>query len=98
MRVEAIYEGGVLKLGAPLPLPEHTRLYVEVVTASDAPRLSTLPREAWDRVFGSVSLGGNALADSEAYYDATSGSPLVLPAGGAKIRSREHHEGTDPSS
>lgn len=42
--------------------------------ADEAQRLglgySTLPRDEWDRAFGSVSIGGDALADSEGYYDA----------------------------
>lgn len=32
--------------------------------------LPTLPRDAWEAALGSIALGGDALADSEAYYDA----------------------------
>ncbi|MFT3768042.1 MAG: hypothetical protein QM820_21545 [Minicystis sp.] len=32
--------------------------------------LPTLPRDAWEAALGSVALGGDALADSEAYCDA----------------------------
>jgi hypothetical protein len=70
MRVEAVYEGGVLKPRTPLLLPEHARVEIEVTSAPDEPKLPTLPRDAWEQAFGSVALGGDALADSEAYYDA----------------------------
>jgi hypothetical protein len=32
--------------------------------------LPTLPRDAWEAALGTIALGGDALADSEAYYDA----------------------------
>ncbi|MEI7894091.1 MAG: antitoxin family protein [Myxococcales bacterium] len=68
MRLEAVYESGVLKLRMPLPLPEHTHVHVEVEVTADF--IPTLPRDAWNQAFGSIALGGNALTDSEAYYDA----------------------------
>ncbi len=40
--------------------------------AAPAPRrgvLPTLPRDAWEAALGSIALGGDALVDSEAYYD-----------------------------
>jgi predicted DNA-binding antitoxin AbrB/MazE fold protein len=40
--VEAIYEIGHLRLLAPLPLPEHTRVRVSIETADDG-----IDREAW---------------------------------------------------
>jgi len=70
MRVDAIYEGGVLKPRVPLPLPEHAHVHLEVTSAGGGPPLPTLPRDAWESALGSVALGGDALADSEAYYDA----------------------------
>ena len=72
MRIEAIYEDGVLRLRAPLPLPEHTPVQVEVTPAEPnaTERLPMLPRDVWEQALGAVSLGGDALADSEAYYDA----------------------------
>jgi hypothetical protein len=36
----------------------------------ERPRLTTLPRDVWDTGLGVIALGGDALADSEAYYDA----------------------------
>lgn len=39
-------------------------------SAPDSPRLPTLPRDTWESALGSIALGGDALADSEAYYDA----------------------------
>jgi predicted DNA-binding antitoxin AbrB/MazE fold protein len=75
MRIEAIYEGGVLKPRTPLPIPEHTHVQVEVTPAemptAERPRLPTLPRDVWEQALGSVALGGDALVDSEAYYDAS---------------------------
>jgi hypothetical protein len=60
----------VLKPRTPLFLPEHARVEIEVTSASGGPTLPTLPRDVWEQAFGSVALGGDALADSEAYYDA----------------------------
>jgi predicted DNA-binding antitoxin AbrB/MazE fold protein len=69
MKVEAVYEDGVLKLRSPLPIPDHTQVLIEVAPANDQKRLPTLPRDEWERALGAVALGGDALADSEAYYD-----------------------------
>jgi hypothetical protein len=44
-----------------------------LVGAAPGPKkgtLPTLPRDAWEAALGSIALGGDALADSEAYYDA----------------------------
>lgn len=38
-------------------------------SAAGGSALPTLPREAWEKALGAVALGGDALADSEAYYD-----------------------------
>ena len=38
--------------------------------APERPKLTTLSRHVWETGLGVVALGGDALADSEAYYDA----------------------------
>jgi hypothetical protein len=40
------------------------------MSVPERPRLTTLSREVWESGLGVVALGGDALADSEAYYDA----------------------------
>ena len=81
LNVRARYSKGTLKLKKPLRLPEGTEVTVTVkaVKASTRPRRAakrqylypnrTVSWEALDALVGIVSLGGDALADSEALYD-----------------------------
>ena len=81
LNVRARYSKGTLKLKKPLRLPEGTEVSV-TVTPLDAPakprraakRAYRYPNrivswDALDALVGIVSLGGDALADSEALYD-----------------------------
>jgi hypothetical protein len=81
LKVRARYSKGTLKLKKPLHLPDGTEVTVTVapVEAPAKPRRTakrpylyptrTIPWEALDALVGFVSLGGDALADSEALYD-----------------------------
>ena len=76
----ARYSKGTLKLHAPLKLPDGAEVRVTVTALSAAPKRRTakpkfkyptvaLPPGTLAKVDGLVSLGGDALADSEALYD-----------------------------
>ncbi len=79
--LRARYSKGALKLRRPLRLPDGTEVQVSITTLSPKPkkrRVSKrkpaypnrpLPMHHLDRLAGIVSLGGDALADSEALYD-----------------------------
>ncbi len=81
LNVRARYTKGTLKLKRPLHLPEGAEVTVTVtpVKAPVKPRRAvkrpyqypnrTVSWEALDALVGIVSLGGDALADSEALYD-----------------------------
>lgn len=76
--VHAIYRDGTFHLLDPLDLPEGTR--VELQVRVDAPDVVGLAVPHWPTrsvpasqllaLVGTVSLGGDALAESEALYDA----------------------------
>jgi hypothetical protein len=76
--LRARYSKGTLKLRAPLKLPEGAEVRV-TVTPVDKPRkphrrpyvypTRAMPWESLEALVGVVSLGGDALADSEALYD-----------------------------
>ena len=77
--VRAIHQDGVLKLLDPLRLPEGAQVSVIVLPRPsdrpDAPQPIELvyptrlvPAEKLDVLTGLVSIGGDALADSEALY------------------------------
>jgi predicted DNA-binding antitoxin AbrB/MazE fold protein len=80
--VRAIYRDGVLQLLESVDLPDGAELWVELRTASplkkdstssqQAPSYPTLPQppESLSRLIGMIAVGGDALADSEALYDA----------------------------
>ncbi|MBN1139288.1 MAG: antitoxin family protein [Anaerolineae bacterium] len=79
VQARAVYQQGVLKLLDALQLPEGTRVRVTIqAVSSDAPpgKLTfptrLVPAQALDRFTALVALGGDALADSEALYDADS--------------------------
>ena len=77
----ARYSKGTLKLRKPLRLPEGTEVWVTVTLAESKPRHlksakrkylypnRPLPRHALRAISGLASLGGDAVADSEALYD-----------------------------
>jgi len=78
--LRARYSKGKLKLLAPLNLPEGTEVLVSVTTLADEPKRRPakrryaypsrpFPLERLGQLAGTVSLGGNALEDSEAIYD-----------------------------
>jgi predicted DNA-binding antitoxin AbrB/MazE fold protein len=79
--VRARYTKGILKLRKPLKLAEGTEVQVTVTPVETAPtprrkakpRFTTptraLPPGTLAELDGLVSLGGDALADSEALYD-----------------------------
>ncbi|MEK7327005.1 MAG: antitoxin family protein [Chloroflexota bacterium] len=79
--LRARYSKGALKLRRPLRLPDGTEVRVSVSTLSPKAkkrRVSKrrlaypsrpLPMHHLDRLAGIMSLGGDALADSEALYD-----------------------------
>jgi predicted DNA-binding antitoxin AbrB/MazE fold protein len=81
LNVRARYSKGTLKLKKPLRLPEgaEVSLTVTPLEARAKPRRATkrayqypnrvMPWSALDALVGVVSLGGDALADSEALYD-----------------------------
>jgi hypothetical protein len=81
LNVRARYSKGTLKLRSPLKLPEGAEVRVSVmpVEAKPQPRkprkraylypTRTVPWGELLRFSGIVSLGGDALADSEALYD-----------------------------
>ena len=80
-RLPARYSKGTLKLSKALRLPDGTEVWVTVMTtrSSVRPRRPArrkylypnrpLPRHTLRAISGMASLGGNALADSEALYD-----------------------------
>ena len=77
----ARYSKGTLKLRRPLRLPEGTEVRVTVTVAQPEAKARRrtrrkylypsrpLPRHTLRAIAGIVSLGGDALADSEALYD-----------------------------
>jgi predicted DNA-binding antitoxin AbrB/MazE fold protein len=77
----ARYSKGTLKLRRPLRLPEGTevRVTIQVAGSEEKGRKTTrrkyrypsrpLPRHTLRAITGIASLGGDALADSEALYD-----------------------------
>jgi predicted DNA-binding antitoxin AbrB/MazE fold protein len=75
----ASYSKGTLKLRTPLKLPEGTEVRVTVMPLEQKKRKThkrgylyptrSLPPGTLERITGIVSLGGDALADSEALYD-----------------------------
>jgi predicted DNA-binding antitoxin AbrB/MazE fold protein len=76
----ALYSNGTLKLKRPLSLQEGTEVMVTVMPVDSAPAsltaepkfkypTVTIPAENLRDLVGMVSLGGDALADSEALYD-----------------------------
>jgi len=79
--LRARYSKGTLKLRSPLNLPEgaEVRVSVTALRGGSKRRRSVkrryaypnraLPIQRLKRLVASVSLGGNALADSEALYD-----------------------------
>jgi predicted DNA-binding antitoxin AbrB/MazE fold protein len=72
--VRAIHQDGVLKLLTPLELPEGAQVSVIVLpTPFDQVDLvyptRLVPAKKLDNLTGLVSIGGDALADSEALYD-----------------------------
>ena len=85
-RVKAIYQHGTLQLLEPVALPEGMEVWVELQVRPQPAtetlfswwvnvghRLYPLrpqPPETLARLIGLVSVGGDALADSEALYDA----------------------------
>jgi len=84
-RVKAIYQHGTLHLLEPFALPEGAEVWVELlVSPLAAERASVRPfalhgpaypvhpqsPETLARLVGLVAVGGDALADSEALYDA----------------------------
>lgn len=72
MKVLAKYEDGVLKPKVPLPLPEHAEVEVDVDVEPGGAMARTpraIPREKWEKAIGCVAIGGDAVADSERYYD-----------------------------
>lgn len=80
LKVRARYSKGMLKLKKPLRLPEGaevsltvTPLEAEPARRKAKPRLKypmrRLPAGTLQGLVGIVSLGGDALADSEALYD-----------------------------
>ncbi len=80
LNVRARYSKGTLKLKKPLRLPEGAEVTVTVTPLNmPTPRRKTRPKLKYPTValppshlrdlVGVVSLGGDALADSEALYD-----------------------------
>jgi len=79
--LRARYSKGILKLRNPLRLPDGTEVRVNVTPMSPKPKRGQpakrryaypnrpLPLHHLDRLVGVISLGGDALADSEALYD-----------------------------
>ncbi len=77
----ARYSKGVLKLRRPLQLPDGTEVRVTITLFSSKSRIRrparrkytyptrALPPGTLQAISGMVSLGGDALADSEALYD-----------------------------
>lgn len=77
--LRARYSKGSLKLPSPLSLPEDTEVYVTVTPIEaqgrkfhESSNVYRTPAVSWKSLRtleGIVSLGGDALADSEALYD-----------------------------
>ena len=78
--LRARYSKGTLKLKEPLRLPDRTEVRVTVMPLEDQPRrrktqtrhtypTRTVRWESLKELSGILSLGGDALADSEALYD-----------------------------
>jgi predicted DNA-binding antitoxin AbrB/MazE fold protein len=78
--VRAIHRDGVLRLLTPLELPDGAQVSVIVLRADDdeaGPSESAqlvhptrlVPEDRLDALTGLLSIGGDALADSEALYD-----------------------------
>lgn len=82
LNLRARYSKGALKLNRPLRLPDGAEVRVSVSTLSPKSKKRRaskrnkpaypsrpLPLHRLDRLVGVASLGGDALADSEALYD-----------------------------
>jgi predicted DNA-binding antitoxin AbrB/MazE fold protein len=77
--VPAVYENGVLRLLRPVDLPEHAEVEVTIAPVEESAQTTTSRRFRYPTrsrplgtlgaVSGVVSLGGDALKDSEALYD-----------------------------
>ncbi|MCP4358957.1 MAG: antitoxin family protein [Chloroflexi bacterium] len=76
--VRAVYESGRLSLAEPLDVPEGTVVQVIIkpapekkqeISEASSLKIRTLPASSLDALIGIVSLGGDALKDSEALYD-----------------------------
>ena len=77
VRARAVYQQGVLKLLDALHLPEGAQVQVTIQPVASDSSLDKLtfptrlvPARTLDRFTALVALGGDALADSEALYDA----------------------------
>jgi len=71
-QIQAVYEKGRLRLLKPIDLPEGAKVSITIHTAgSKESNLATpfLPANHLDALLNLVSVGGDALADSEAVYD-----------------------------
>jgi len=85
-RVKAIYQNGMLQLLEPLALPEGMEVWVELLFRPQSAvepgpfwparqpepsyPIRPQPPETLARLIGLLAVGGDALADSEALYDA----------------------------
>ncbi len=77
-QVKAVYRDGMLVLQDPLDLPNGAQVQLDVQlvsAAADSPVAAGVhptrfvPARRLDALVGVVSIGGDALADSEALYD-----------------------------
>ena len=84
--VRAIYRHGTLQLQEPVDLPEETEVWVELQSvhqcgqetvslqqpSQPGPAYPTRPQppESLERLVGLIAVGGDALVDAEALYDA----------------------------
>lgn len=72
MTTHAIYQNGSLTLLDPLDLPEGVKVRIDVYLESDTSALApkTISADRLSALVGITALGGDALEDSEALYDA----------------------------
>jgi hypothetical protein len=79
VRVHAVYHNGALTLLDPLDLPEGAQVQVDVKLMADEAKSALptgvyptrfVPASHFDALIGLIPAGGDALADSEALYDA----------------------------
>jgi predicted DNA-binding antitoxin AbrB/MazE fold protein len=78
--VPAVYEKGVLRQLRPVDLPENAEVQVTIAPLEESERATTKrrfkyptrpqPFSTLEAITGIVSLGGDALEDTEAFYDA----------------------------